>query len=242
MEVKPVYEYFRREDTFLARMIKKASPKTGKEYLKSNIRRLLDLSVSLPASTASIPIISVLGLLKILEDGGPAFFFQKRYGKGMKKTINLIKIRCMKVNSDYGPDNIKIAKNIDPANDPRNTKLGRLMRKHQLEELPQLFQVALNQLSLIGLRSLPDYDLKTWTQELDQQKSKTLIELYKICGGSLIDIITVLEPSFAKKTDRNRLAYYEFYGKKASLGLDLYILWRTFIKLSRLTSIIKVKI
>ncbi|OGK15772.1 hypothetical protein A2774_03670 [Candidatus Roizmanbacteria bacterium RIFCSPHIGHO2_01_FULL_39_12c] len=233
-------KYFRREDTLLSELLKIVNSKRGEKYLNGKSRRALELSVSIPASIVSAPIIGVLGLMKKLEDGGTAFFVQQRLGKNsMTDSIGVVKIRCMHENSDLQGGNIDMARKLEPENDPRNTNLGKFMRKYQLEELPQLMQVVLGQLSLIGIRATPLYGLKYLQENWKPERYEKFIELYKLSGGSLVDIQTVLSSDFTKKGERAGFHSYSFYAENANLGLDLYLLWRTFLKLGRLSAKLK---
>lgn len=89
-------------------------------------------------------LVPILSLLIWLESRGPVFFIQQRSGKN-GKTFNCIKFRSMKVNKD---SHLKQA----TKNDARITRLGRFMRKTNLDELPQFFNVLMSDMSVVGPR------------------------------------------------------------------------------------------
>ena len=108
-------------------------------------KRLYDLAIS---SLVTIFILSwlvpIVALLIWLDSRGPIFFIQQRSGKN-GKTFNCIKFRSMKVNKD---SNQKQA----TKNDKRVTKLGSFLRKSNLDEMPQFFNVLMSNMSIVGPR------------------------------------------------------------------------------------------
>ena len=227
----------RSENSKFAQLLNSLDPKKGEDYLKSLTRRGLDLSIAVPAALISTPLILVLGIVKKLEDGGSAFFVQERMARNtMKDTTRLVKIRCMHENSDKKEENIRISEKLAPEDDPRNTRFGKFMRKFQLEELPQLFQIIMNDLSLIGIRSTPSYALNYLEETWGSERYENFLKFYKLCGGALIDVAIIFGTRFVKGEEINRYHSYAFYSKNASLGLDLYLLWKTFLKLTKLSS------
>lgn len=108
-------------------------------------KRLFDLAIS---SLVTIFILSwlipIVSLLIWLDSRGPIFFIQQRSGKN-GKTFNCIKFRSMRVNKD---SNEKQA----TKNDKRVTKLGSFLRKSNLDEMPQFFNVLMSDMSIVGPR------------------------------------------------------------------------------------------
>lgn len=149
--------YLRSENTAVSRLVNRISLPKGEKYLKSKIKRATELAICAPASVAAAPAISVLAAASYLEDREGPFYIDQRIGKS-GKFIPVIKIRTMKFGSDKDPDtNIANGQKYKAEDDPRNTKLGRIFRKFNLDELPQIFQVVLGDLSLIGVRASPKY-------------------------------------------------------------------------------------
>lgn len=124
------------------------------------IKRILDIVISLIA-LSFITIIGIPVAIAIkLEDGGSVFFLGTRYGKNMKK-FKMYKFRSMKMNA-------KDIRNADgttynSANDDRQTKVGRLLRKTSIDELPQFINVLKGDMSLVGPRPSPMGNEHTYT-------------------------------------------------------------------------------
>jgi lipopolysaccharide/colanic/teichoic acid biosynthesis glycosyltransferase len=116
----------------------------------SRRKRLFDFVVALLATTLMLPLMVVIAFFVRLASGGPVLFKQVRCGRG-GQPFHLLKFRSMRVGGVSGPG-------ITRAGDPRVTRIGRIMRKWKLDELPQLFNVLRGDLSLVGPRpDLPEY-------------------------------------------------------------------------------------
>lgn len=111
------------------------------------IKRLIDFFGSLIGSIIISPILIVIALLIKLTSKGPVFFKQERLGKD-GKTFKILKFRTMVVNAEKIGDGLS----VKSENDNRITRIGRLLRATSLDELPQLFNVILGQMSLVGPR------------------------------------------------------------------------------------------
>jgi lipopolysaccharide/colanic/teichoic acid biosynthesis glycosyltransferase len=108
-------------------------------------KRAFDLAVGVPALAASAPLIGALAVLVKLDTKGPAFFKQTRVGKG-GTPLTLYKLRSMVNDAPAkGPA-------ITSSGDPRVTRIGRLLRKTKLDELPQLLNVVRGEMSIVGPR------------------------------------------------------------------------------------------
>ncbi len=116
-------------------------------YIRYNkiIKRAFDLMVSIVMLCSFFPIIClIVGIFIKLTSPGPIFFVQKRTGKD-GKDFNCYKFRSMVVNQDA--DKLQAT-----ANDPRKTPLGNFIRNTSIDEIPQLINVFLGDMSLIGPR------------------------------------------------------------------------------------------
>ena len=109
------------------------------------LKRALDVSISLVGVVLVSPILLICALLVKFSSPGPVFFRQKRYGLDGKEIL-VWKFRSMST-CDNGPIVIQATKN-----DPRITPVGSILRKTSLDELPQLFNVILGSMSLVGPR------------------------------------------------------------------------------------------
>lgn len=109
------------------------------------MKRSVDFIFSFLGILIFSPLIIVLSILIWLQDFNNPFYFANRVGKNFK-IFKMIKFRSMIVNADQtGVDSTS-------SNDKRITKLGRLIRKYKIDEIPQLFNVILGQMSLVGPR------------------------------------------------------------------------------------------
>ena len=116
---------------------------------KKYIKRLLDFLLALIATPFVLLAIAVMAPLIWLEDRGPVFYNATRRGRD-GKNFKMFKLRSMYVNS---PD-LKAAdgSTFNSANDPRVTKVGKFMRKTSVDELPQILNVLIGDMSFIGPR------------------------------------------------------------------------------------------
>lgn len=199
------------------------SPAKGECYLNSPQKRFLDLALGVPLAIASVPVVGTLATIKKLEDGDGAFLVQGRL-KNKNELFPVIKIRSM-VDGAHKQDSIAVSEGKPAHQDPRVTKFGAFMRRSHLDELPQVFQAVIGQMSLVGNRPiLPQYAdhlSKVWSKRRYQKwicdygkGRKGVTGLYQVFGPE-------------KRHDQSRFSHDMFYTRNASLGLDLYILWKT---------------
>ena len=113
-------------------------------YLK--IKRLIDCLISLIGIVLLMPLFIVIGLLIKIDSKGPVIFQQKRYGKN-KEPFYIYKFRTMRLDA---PKNVSTKE----FNDSKKyiTKIGYFLRRTSLDELPQLFNILLGQMSIVGPR------------------------------------------------------------------------------------------
>jgi lipopolysaccharide/colanic/teichoic acid biosynthesis glycosyltransferase len=109
-------------------------------------KRAFDLALAGSALLVLAPVLLIVALAIRLEDGGPAFFLQRRVGRG-NRFFDMVKFRSMAVaHSDHQGD-ISTARG-----DARITRVGRFIRRTSIDELPQLINVVLGEMSLVGPR------------------------------------------------------------------------------------------
>ena len=120
------------------------------------VKRGFDILASGVALVLLSPLFGVLTVKIKKEDGGPAFYSQTRIGKN-GKPFKMWKFRSMIVNADKMVKQLEEQNEIDGAmfkikDDPRVTKIGHVIRKYSLDELPQLWNVLKGDMSLVGPR------------------------------------------------------------------------------------------
>jgi lipopolysaccharide/colanic/teichoic acid biosynthesis glycosyltransferase len=111
-----------------------------------------------------MPVVLVLGLMIKLQDRGPAFFFQDRLGRRGRR-FRIIKLRTMRVNAqvDRGANIAEGPLTLIP-NDPRVIPMGHWLRRHKLDELPQLLNVLTGQMSMVGPRPPIEEEVQQYTE------------------------------------------------------------------------------
>jgi lipopolysaccharide/colanic/teichoic acid biosynthesis glycosyltransferase len=107
------------------------------------VKRLMDIVISLSALTLLMPLLALLAIIVCIDSPGTPFFMQERVGRG-GCLFKMLKLRSMS-KEIHGPY-------WTVENDPRVTRVGRLIRRTSLDELPQLWNVLVGEMSLIGPR------------------------------------------------------------------------------------------
>jgi lipopolysaccharide/colanic/teichoic acid biosynthesis glycosyltransferase len=193
---------------------------TGRQYLVA--KRIFDLVLVIVSMPFWLPLIGILALLiTVTSPGAPAIFVQQRTGMGGRR-FSLYKFRSMVPNAEelkakYAHLNELQWPDFKISNDPRITPLGRFLRKTSLDELPQLFNILLGEMSLVGPRptSFGPETYKLWhTERLDVLPGLT--GLWQVVGRASLEF-----------DDRLRLDIV--YIERRSLALDFSILIRTFM-------------
>lgn len=109
------------------------------------LKRVVDSLISLAALTVLLPVLAIVAVAIRLESPGPVFYRGLRIGR-RGKPFRMFKFRTMVANADrMGPPSTA-------ADDPRITRVGRLLRRLNLDELPQFINVLLGQMSIVGPR------------------------------------------------------------------------------------------
>lgn len=190
----------------------------GKLYLF--VKRAMDLLIVLAVLTLILPILIVCAILIKIEDPrGPILFIQRRTGKGGHR-FNMYKFRTMVYNAEELKPKLAHLNELEwpdfkITNDPRVTKVGRILRKTSLDELPQLVNVLKGEMSLVGPRptSFKAETYALWqTERLEVTPGIT--GLWQILGRGSMEF-----------TDRVVLDI--FYIEHRCLWLDIQILIRT---------------
>ena len=185
-------------------------------------KRVLDVTVAVVGLVVLAPLLLVLAALVTLDSPGPAFFSQTRLGRD-GRTFRMYKLRTMRLGADAEkPDLAHLNESEDARlfkirGDPRVTRAGRRIRQWSLDELPQLYNVLVGEMSLVGprpffLEDLPAYEEHHMNRLLVKPG---LTGLWQVSGRS--DIVNFDE---VVRLDQD-------YIQNWSLGLDLRIIGRT---------------
>lgn len=179
------------------------------------LKRALDLFVSIGSLPVVLPLCLIVGLAVKLDSKGPILFRQERVGKGGRRFF-IVKFRSMNIDAE------KHGAKFATADDDRITRVGRVIRRFRLDELPQIWNVLKGEMSIIG----PRPEQVRFVDQFDQQ-----IPLYHwrhqvkpgITGWAQIN------QGYAAGLDdaREKLKYDLYYVKHLSFRLDLLIIFQT---------------
>ncbi len=183
--------------------------------IQFRIKRLGDIFISFILIIILSPLMLIISIIIYIIDGNPILYSQVR--NGLKpKYIKIYKFRSMiKEAEKNGPQWSKI-------NDPRVTKLGKILRKYRFDELPQLISVIKGDMSLIGPR--PE------RPQIDNKLKNSIInyELRNFIKPGISGWAQVNYPYGASLIDsKNKLSYDLYYIKNFSVFLDVIILFKT---------------
>ncbi len=177
------------------------------------LKRMIDASVSLPALAIISPIYLIIVIAIRLDSKGPAIFRQRRMGM-RGRPFNCYKFRTMRV----GAPDIRNAdgSTFNSEDDPRVTRVGAFLRKTSLDELPQLINVLVGEMSLVGPR--PD--------QVDQIKFYSPRDMTRLFVKPGITGLAQINGRNSIPWDERKRLDLE-YVERQSLALDLRILART---------------
>ena len=182
-----------------------------------NIKYTIDYLVAGISIILLSPLFILIALLIKLDSKGNVFYYQERIGFDGKK-FKIIKFRSMKMNAEQAKPL------LSSDNDDRITKVGKILRKWRLDELPQFFNILMGEMSLIGYRAEREYFIKQIIE-----KNPHYQFLFKIKPG--ITSMGMINFGYAENVDEmlDRLKYDLVYLKNMSLSLDLKIFMYTII-------------
>lgn len=177
------------------------------------IKRCIDLVVSIVALPFWLIIFVIVAILIKIDDGGPIFYVAPRLGKG-GKLLKMLKFRSMKVNAENRVN--ADGNTYNAVDDDRVTKIGKILRETSIDETPQLLNILVGQMSLIGPRA-GEYD--TLSSYQDDEKDKL-----KVKPG-----ITGYTQAYYRNslTAREKRLYDSWYANHVSFKLDLKIFFKT---------------
>ncbi len=169
----------RKRIAFLHRYKAEIIANTMAEEVEANAmpvaKRLFDIAFATGVILALSPILLLIAVLIKLESKGPIIYKSKRVGNGYE-VFNFLKFRSMCQGADaklkdlahlnqYDQDKDNGPSFVKLQNDPRVTRIGKLIRKTSLDELPQLFNVLKGDMSIVGNRPLPLYEAEQLTKD-----------------------------------------------------------------------------
>jgi len=185
------------------------------------VKRVLDLIGAAVGLVVLSPVFLLVALAILVDDGRPAFFRQSRAGRH-GRTFNIVKFRTMHNGADAlraglrAHNEVSGGASFKMTDDPRITRLGRFLRRTSLDELPQLWNVLLGDMSLVGPRPHPFDDLDGYAE-------------WHFARLAMKPGMTGMwQVSARRETDFDRWVQQDLeYIRRWSLALDLRILLQT---------------
>jgi exopolysaccharide biosynthesis polyprenyl glycosylphosphotransferase len=187
------------------------------------LKRLMDLSLSLIGLVMFIVLLPLIALAIKLDSPGPIFYSQERVGRA-GRVFRLTKFRSMTQDAENSMGPLWA---ID--NDPRITRVGRLLRKSRLDEMPQVINILKGEMSFIGPRPERSYFVERLQRTIPFYRTRLAIEP-GITGWAQINY----GYGSNEKDALVKLKYDLYYIRHRSLLLDLLILMRTVSKVVRM--------
>lgn len=176
------------------------------------------------------PVFVLVAIVIKVNSPGPVFFRGERIGKD-GKPFKIYKFRTMVVNAD------KIGGPSTAADDPRLTKIGNFLKKYQLDELPQLINVLIGDMSLVG----PRPEVKLYVDMMTEEERKTILSvrpgmsdwasLWNFHEGEILKGSADPEKTYMEKIRPEKIRLQIKYVKERSFTNDLKIIFATVAKI-----------
>jgi lipopolysaccharide/colanic/teichoic acid biosynthesis glycosyltransferase len=176
-------------------------------------KRTADIILSIISLPFILIIILIMGVFIKIEDKGPIFYKSKRVGKN-GKLFNMLKLRSMFINA---PDvRLQDGSTYNASDDVRVTKMGKFLRKTSIDELPQIINILIGHMSIIGPRPSTPYWL-----EICSKEDKEILDLSPGLTG--------YNQAYFRNSISDKEKYKNdlYYVRNISLVLDLKIFFKT---------------
>jgi lipopolysaccharide/colanic/teichoic acid biosynthesis glycosyltransferase len=192
----------------------------GMNEIERNVKRIIDFCTAVVCLVVFSPLMLACYIAVKREDGGPAIFKQERIGR-FGRPFYIYKFRSMKINAEESEPAL-----YQHENETRMTKVGRFLRNHHLDELPQLWNVVKGEMAFIGPRPERKY-------YIDQilERDPRYVYLYQVRPGvtSYATLYNGYTDTIEKMLRRLELDLY--YLEHRSLWFDAKLLILTFINI-----------
>ena len=172
------------------------------------IKRTFDIFLSFITIFLLSPVLLLFSFLIVIDSGFPIFFLQKRIGRHAKE-FNIIKFRTMKINND--------SINITVSKDKRITRIGKFLRKTKVDELPEILNVFLGQMSFVG----PRPDVRGYADKLKGENRKILILRPGITGPASLKYYNE-EYILSQKSNPKKYNDEVIFPDKVKINLDYF--------------------
>ena len=186
----------------------------------AEFKRAIDILFALPGLIIAVPIIAVLAVLVKLTSKGPAFYVQERVGRN-GHVFKIVKLRTMVADAEARTGPVWAS-----ANDPRETRLGSILRRTHLDELPQLWNVLRGDMSLIGPRPERPVFVEKFKREIPNYTARLAVRP-GITGWAQVN--HVYDQSV--EDVRRKVEFDCEYIRQMGWGIDLRIMWATALRM-----------
>lgn len=193
-------------------------------------KRLFDIILSFLGLIVTFPLLLIIAFLVKISSPGPVFFKGERIGKN-GKPFRIFKFRTMIQNAE------KIGGPSTPIDDPRLTKIGKFLKKFQLDELPQLINVLKGEMSFVGPRPEVPFYVNMMTEEqkniiLSIRPGITdLASLWNFHEGKVLKGAEDPEKEYQEKIRPEKIRLQIKYVKEKSFLRDIVIIIKTILKI-----------
>lgn len=184
--------------------------------VRTTVKRLFDVVCATVLLLLALPVMLITALLIVIESGGPILYLQERVGLH-GRLFNVVKFRSMRTDAEKDGKPLWAA-----ASDARVTRVGRMIRKWRIDELPQLFSVLGGDMSLVGPRPERPYFVDKLTQELPYYAVRQSVKP-GVTGWAQVRY----HYGASVEDAAEKLQYDLYYVKNNSLFLDLVVLFET---------------
>jgi len=188
----------------------------GTGWFRALIKRIFDIICATILIVLTLPVMLITAILIVLEDGFPILYFQERVGQN-GRLFNVVKFRSM------GTDAEKDGKpRWASAKDDRVTRVGRVIRKVRIDELPQLFSVLTGAMSMVGPRPERPFFVDKLTQEIPYYAIRHSVKP-GVTGWAQVRY----QYGSSVEDAAEKLQYDLYYVKNHSLLLDIVVMFET---------------
>lgn len=188
-------------------------------------KRLFDIIFSFLGIIATIPLFLIIAILIKLTSSGPIFYHGVRIGR-YGKSFRIHKFRTLVRDAE------RLGGSSTPIDDPRLTKIGRLLKAYQLDELPQLINVLCGEMSFVGPRPQVPWAVERYTAEerrlLSMRPGMTdWASLWNFHEGETLKGSKNPDRDYMEKIHPQKMKLSLAYIKKHSLWIDVKIIFKT---------------
>jgi len=194
------------------------------------IKRLFDIVFSLPGLIIISPFLLIFALLIKITSPGPIFYRGKRIGR-FGKPFRIFKFRTMVENAD------KMGGHSTASDDPRLTKIGKFLKKYQIDETPQLINVLKGEMSFVG----PRPEVKEYVDMMTEEEKKTILSvpqgmtdlasLWDFHEGEVLKGSFDPEKTYIEKIRPEKIRLQMEYVKNHSFLIDFKLIIKTILKI-----------